>query len=137
MNELYLFQELANVIDESLLVQYGDNTECDIDAGIISIGKSNVIDYVIEYTTIDLGYNYTKYCSSKLYWFIHELGHYVNGWVDKDEYITYMLSCMFMNSISAYEYVRLTDEILANEWAVEFIKKNKKIIKRIDEELTR
>ena len=136
---LTLYQELACIIDRDIMVYYGDKNESVIGKKIIYISnKKDIDDFIVEYLTIDLGFEYFKYCSSNLYWFIHELGHIVNGWIDRDAYSLITTTLKANNDPTyknLYQYVRLTDEIYANEWAMEFIKLNKKMIKDLDKEI--
>ena len=55
---------------------------------------------------------------------------------DKEYEFNLLLMAKGKNNLSyIYDYVRLDDEIYANEWAMEFIKKNRNAIKRWDMEL--
>ncbi len=136
---LELLNEFAQCIDKDILVFHGDDTECSIERKHIYISKAPyILDYLIDYLLIDMGYDFTPYCSSYVFGLIHELGHIVNGWIDKDGYSLNVLALKesdYSVYNKQYKYLRLSDEIHSNEWAYEFIKKNKKILKRLEREL--
>jgi|LGVE01.1.fsa_nt_gb hypothetical protein len=143
MNELTLYQELANIIfykDKSIKVIQGDSYLCNIEESIIEIGGEpfqDIEDSLQPYLLLDMGFNYIDYCSTTLYSFIHELGHMVNGWVNPLEY--YAFTDYYEDEELTYDiikqYLSLDDEIYANEWAMDFIKSNKKYITKLDKEL--
>jgi len=140
MNRLELFNELAQSIDKDITVLYAHDTECDIYGKIIYVGEYvNIGDYIINYINIDNGYEWFKFCSSVVWGFLHELGHIVNGFLDIDAYSLVITVLKDNDDISYYNkqlaYTMLDDEIYANEWAYEFLLKNKKVIKRLEVEL--
>ena len=134
-----LFQELAHIIDKDIVVCIGELTEADIFNKIIYLSNERDIEhYLIDYMTLDLGYNYLDYCSRVVYYFLHELGHIVNGWIDIDGYslvVTTLKGNSDSLAMNLYRYIRLDDEVYANEWAYDFIKSNRSYIKRLTKEI--
>ena len=141
MTKLDLFNELAYSIDKDIRVYNSDVNYSSICDKEIYITKSNkgIETYVKQYLDIDFGFKYYNYCSYDLFIFLHELGHIENGWIEPVEY--YLIGEkleQYTNYYKAqYEYSELKDEIFASSWAMDFIKKNKKMIKRLDEEMRR
>lgn len=143
-SKLKLYQELAYVVNKDIKVVYSDEDRGDINNNIIEVKRDNDIrdfeDELQPYLLIDLGFNYTNYCSKELFNFIHELGHLVNGWINPLEY--YAFEDLYeLNEVNhsiykiIHDYLLLDDEWYANEWAIDFIKSNKKYIKRLEVEL--
>lgn len=142
MTKLSLLQELAEIVDSDVIVMFDYDNVANIETKFISIRKDKTHDAVghavCTYMTIDMGFDFTPYCSDYVFWFLHELGHIVNGYVDENEYSLYAttIGMSDMNVIEKmYHYMRLQDEVCANIWAMDFIKKNKKVVKRLDKEL--
>jgi len=147
MNKLELYQELVNIVDDEIRVVYSSGSYADIDGKIIELddGKSKspldlFEDCLQPYLLIDMGFDVTKYCSLETFSLLHELGHIVNGWINPLEYKN------FLDTFNGKEYpiykiiksyLELDDEYYATQWAYEFVKKNKNVLKRLEKEIER
>lgn len=138
-----LFKETAKAIDKKLKVIYSkdDNRWCDITKGIIQVPKEindDLYTYLQHYMLIDMGFKYYNYCSYDVFAFLHEIGHYINGYIDIQGWLI-VSSLTNFTELSHYEkvksYIGCVDEYLAWDFAYEFCKKNKAYVKRLSKEL--
>lgn len=91
-----------------------------------------------EYTN-QLMFERNVLCSYHFFAILHEIGHVINGSIDSEKYETdsELLKELYIQSkLSTKDYVRLynsiEDEQKANEFAINWLKKNKNIVKLLD-----
>ena len=138
MTKLYLLQELMDSIDNNVDVEQSDDgyNWYYFANEVITVGDDNDND-LVKYILIDLGFKWYNYCSWEVFTFLHEVGHHINGNVDLSYNL--LVEIIKTSENSFYDknkmYILLDDEYYAWDWAYQFIKDNKRLVKRLSKEL--
>lgn len=105
--------------------------------------KMSVEQMIIEMATYEftheLMFNSDVLCSYHFFAILHEIGHIINGGLFDENYendVELLKELYIQEKLHAKDYVRLynsiEDEKKANEFAINWLKKNKKLVKLLD-----
>jgi len=144
--------KLTEAIDPNLHIKVSFNFESYVFTKVVMFGLNNFTAdreervEQVKLSLIESGFDYTKYCMPQTFSFFHEIGHIITGQqYDNFEFtlamIKYQQEVDMVNESdltplekdSAYNLLSL--ELEANEWALNFVAKNQKIIKEYEKEI--
>ena len=132
--------EFVNNIDSEIVIKYSYNWCSDILGKVLYVGLDdrNIMNELMTYLHIDLGYTYYKHCLPTTWSLLHEIGHIMSGSsltnieqyvIDRDNIVNGNKS--YYNKVK--DYLTLKEETKANEWAYNYLINNKERVKAFEE----